>query len=156
VSDANLAATEDGRDFGAAVARFQRFLRQNNCSEHILWLTPDDASLTGKRFIYVRAPVKAVNEVKARSAYEEGMALGRGLLMSTLCEMGSSTCCYLWYPKRQEDVPKGLWPHDGSVKLSAKMKAARIPGKPVKSGVVWALLKYRHREHQNLKDFLFS
>ena len=156
VPDANLAATEDGRDFGAAVARFQRFLKQNNYSEDLLWLTPDDVLLSGKRFMYVRFPVPITHELKARSAYEKGMALGRGLLMSTLCELGSSTCCYLWYPKQQEDVPQGIRPHDGSVKMSAKMEAARTPGKPVKSSVVWALLKHRHRKHQDLKDFLFS
>jgi hypothetical protein len=122
VPDANLAATGDGRDFGAAVARFQQFLRQNNCSDHILWLTPEDALLTGKRFIYFRTPVPTANKLRTRSAYDEGMALGRGLVMSTLCEMGSSTCCYLWYPKRKEEVPRGLWPRDRSVKLTRKWK----------------------------------
>jgi hypothetical protein len=143
-------------DFGAAVARFQKFLLQNKYPERIVWLMPEDVLLSGKRFVYVRVPVRATNELKARNIYLEGMEHGRGLLMSTICETQSSTYCYLWYPMRQEDVPQGIWPHDGSVKLSAKSETARMPGKPVKNSLMWTFLKYRHREHQNLKDFLFS
>jgi len=143
-------------DFGATVARFQDFLEQNKYPRKIVWLMPEDVLLSGERFVYVRVPVPAANEMKARSIYDEGLERGRGVLMSTICEMQSSTCCSLWYPRRQEDVPQGVWPHDGSVKLSAKIEAARVPGRPVKSSLTWAFLKYRHREHQNLKDFLFS
>jgi hypothetical protein len=143
-------------DFGAAVVRFKKFLGQNNYSEHIVWLMPGDVLLSGKRFVYVRVPVPAINEMKARNIYDEGVAHGRGVLISTICEMQSSTCCYVWYPRRQEEVPQGIWPHDGSVKLSAKTETARMPGKPVKSSLTWALLKNRHRKHQGLKDFLFS
>jgi hypothetical protein len=143
-------------DFGATVARFQKFLEQNKYPGKIVWLMPEGVLLSGKRFVYVRVPVPAANEMKARSIYEEGVAHGRGVLMSTICELESSTCCYIWYPRRQEDVPQGIWPHDGSVKLSAKIETARTPGKPVKSGLMWAFLKYRHRRHQDLKDFLFS
>jgi len=143
-------------DFGAAIARFQKFLGHNKYPEHIVWLMPEDVLLSGERFVYVRVPVPATNELKARDIYNEGMAHGRGLLMSTVCEMQSSTCCSLWYPRRQEDVPQGIWPHDGSVKLSAKIETARMPGKPVTSSLTWAFLKYRHREQQDLKDFLFS
>jgi hypothetical protein len=94
--------------------------------------------------------------MKARKMYDDGVAHGRGVLMSTICEMEASTCCYLWYPRQQEDVPQGIWPHDGSVKLSAQSEPARMPGKPVNSSLMWAFLRYGHRDQQNLKDFLFS
>jgi hypothetical protein len=68
--------------------------------------------------------------------------------MSTTCEMEDSTCCYVWYPRRQEDVPQGIGPHDGSMKLSAKIKTSRFPGKLVKSRVLWTFLKLRHRGRQ--------
>lgn len=142
-------------DFGATVARFQKFLGQNNYPENIVWLMPEDVLLSGKRFVYVRVPIPATNETKARGIYDEGVARGRGLLFSTICEMNASTCCYVWYPRRQVDEPQGLWPRDGSVKLSAKMETSRVPAKPVKSGLVWAFLKLQHRRKQNLKDFLF-
>ena len=142
--------------FGATVARFQEFLGQNQYSENILWLTPEDLLLSGKQSVYVRVPIPAANEMKARNLYDEGVANGRGLLVSTICEMEGSTCCYVWYPRSQEEEPLGLWPHDGSVKLSAKIETSRIPGRPVKSRLLWAFLKLRNRKKQNLKEFLFS
>jgi len=142
--------------FGATVARFQEFLGQNQYSENILWLTPEDVLLSGKQSVYVRVPIPAANETKARKMYDEGVANGRGLLMSTICEMQGSTCCYVWYPRRQEEEPQGLRPHDGSVKLSAKMETSRVPGKPVKSRLLWAFLKLRNRRKHNLKEFLFN
>lgn len=143
-------------DFEATVARFQKFLEQCNYLGKIVWLMPGDVLLSGERFVYVRVPIPATNESKARSIFDEGVAHGRGLLISTLCEMQSATCCCLWYPERQENEPQGLWPHDGSVKFSAKTEMARMPGKPVKSRLLWAFLKYRHRGHQHLKDLLFG
>jgi hypothetical protein len=142
--------------FGATVARFQEFLGQNQCSENILWLTPEDVLLSGERSVYVRVPIPAANEVKTQNVYEEGVANRRGLLMSTICEMEGSTCCYVWYPRRQEEEPQGLWPLDGSVKLSTKTGASRILGKPVKGRLLWAFLKLQNRRKQNLKEFLFS
>ncbi len=80
--------------FGATVARFQEFLGQNQYSENILWLTPEDVLLSGKQSVYVRVPIPAANETKARKMYDEGVANGRGLLMSTICEMqGSFSSC---------------------------------------------------------------
>jgi len=142
--------------FGATVVRFQEFLGQNQYPENILWLTPEDVLLSGKRSVYVRVPIPAANEMKARKMYDDGVANGRGLLISTICEMESSTCCYVWYPRRQEEEPQGIWPHDGSVNLSAKMETSRVPGKPVKSRLLWALLMLRNRRKQDLKEFLFS
>jgi hypothetical protein len=146
----------NGASFGATVARFQEFLGQNQYPENILWLMPEDVLLPGKPFVYVCIPISAANEMKVRKIYDEGVANGRGLLMSTVCEMHSSTCCYVWYPRTQEEEPQGLWPHDGSVKLSAQMDSSRVLGKPVKNRLLWALLRLRNRRKQNLKEFLFS
>lgn len=142
--------------FDATVERFQDFLGQNQYPENILWLTPEDVLLSGKRSVYVRVPIPAANEMKARKMYDDGVANGRGLLMSTICEMEGSTYCCVWYPKRQEEEPPGLWPRDGSVKLSANIGTSRVPGKPVKSRLLWALLTLRNRRKQDLKEFLFS
>jgi hypothetical protein len=131
-------------------------LGQNQYPENILWLVPEDVILSGKRFVYVRVPIPAANEMTARKMYDDGVVNGRGLLITTICEMEGATCCYVWYPRRLEEEPQGLWPHDGSVKLSAKMEMSRVPGKPVKSRLLWAFLKLWNRRNQELKDFLFS
>jgi hypothetical protein len=44
-------ATKNDADFGAAVARFQQFLRANNYSGNLVWVMPEDVLTTGKRFI---------------------------------------------------------------------------------------------------------
>ena len=72
-----------GEDFGMAVARFEKFLGQNNYPENIVWVMPEDVLLSGKRFAYVRVPVPATNEMKTRCVYDEGVALGRGLLAAS-------------------------------------------------------------------------
>jgi hypothetical protein len=143
-------------DFDAAVARFQRFLSANNYSEKIVWVMPEDVLTTGKRFIYVRVPIPAGNEVKSRRMYDEGLAGGRGLLMSTVCRMKSLTYCFIWFPKSVEEVPQGIWPRDGSLKLSARDKSSSPPGRPIREGALWLLLKFWHRKNQRLKYLLFS
>ena len=149
-------AKKDDADFDAAVARFQQFLRANNYSGEILSVMPEDVLMTGRRFIYVRVPIPAINESKARRMYAEGVAEGRGLLMSTVCRMNESTYCNIWFPKSVEEVPQGIWPHDGTLKLSAKDKSSSPAGRPITLGVLWLLLKFWHRKNQRLKDFLFS
>jgi hypothetical protein len=147
---------QNDSDFETTVVRFQKFLGQNSYSENIVWLTPEDVLMSGKQFVYVRVPIPSANAANARQTYEQGVVHGRGLLICTICEMEASTCCYVWYPKREEDKPQGLWPHDGSAKLVAKTRAARIPGKPVKNRLLWEFLKLWHRRQQGSRDFLFS
>jgi hypothetical protein len=149
-------AKKNDADFGAAVARFQQFLRANNYSGNLVWVMPEDVLTTGKRFICIRLPIPAINEMKARRMYEEGVAAGRGLVMSTVCQMNVSTYCYVWFPKSVEEVPQGIWPHDGSLKLSAKDKSSGLAGRPIRPRVLWTLLEVWHRKNQRLKDFLFS
>lgn len=143
-------------NFDETVARFQKLLEREKYSTNIVWVTPENALVSGQRFIYLHLPSLKTNEMKARRIFEEGMANGRGLLISTLCELDDSTCCYLWYPKTQGEEPQGLWPKDGSAKLSVKIELGRVPGKLVKSRLLWAFLKSRLRGKQGLKDFAFS
>ena len=143
-------------DFGTTAARFTEFLEQNKYPAKIQWLMPEDVLLSGKRLLYVRVPIPTTNEMNARNTYDEAVRNGLDLLMSTICEMGDSTCCYVWAPKGPEEEPQGLWSNDGGVKFSARTEASRVIGKPVKSRLCWAFLKSQHRSKQNLKDFLFS
>ena len=141
--------------FDATVARFRQLLTLNKSPENVVWLKPEDIFWGATQVVYVRVPIPSTNETIARRMFDEGMTRGRGLLMSTVCEMGASTCCYVWYPKCPEEEPQGLWPQDGSAKLSAGTGSARRRGKPVKSSVPWALLKLRHRRNQTMRGSLF-
>jgi len=142
-------------DFETAKARFLELLRECGYPQTIVWLTPKDVLQSGKRFVYVRVPVPNDNERKVRQIFDEGIMQGRGALISTICEMADSTCCYVWSPKGSEEGHYGLWPKDGGVKMTARMKSARISGRAVRNPLLWALLRLRYGAKQSEKDLLF-
>jgi hypothetical protein len=146
----------DDQDFDTAVALFQQFLRASNYPENIVWVMPENVLTTGKWFIYVRVPFPTVNEAKARRMYAAGLADGRGLLMSTVCTINLWTYCYIWFPKSDEEVPQSIWPHDGSLKLSARDKSSSPEGRTIRRGGLWKVLKFWHRKQQRLENSLFS
>ena len=140
-------------DFDGALARFRAFLKQNNYSENVVWVMPEDILLTGKRFLYVRVPIPAENERRIRRMYDDGVEQGRGLVMGTVCRMNQSTYCYLWFPQA-EDTPQGIWPTNGDLKLSANEKSSSLAGRPINDRILWMLLKLWHHRKQSLKDLL--
>ena len=124
----------DGKPtFETAVGQFQKLLRKCDFADRILWLMPENILVSGKRFVYVKFPLPGDNEERTRQRYDEGIAQGRGVLITTLCEMAGSTCCLVWFPKDANEKPQGIWPQDGSVKMSASTGVARISGKAVRS-----------------------
>jgi hypothetical protein len=142
-------------DFEAAKAQFLELLRKCEHAQTIVWLSPKDVLLPGKRFVYVRVPTSNENEAKARQTFEEGIMRGRGVLISTICGMADSTCCYVWSPSEGEEGHHGLWPKDGGVKMTAKTESSRISGRAVRNPLLWALLRLRYRAKQGEKDLLF-
>ena len=144
----------DKPSFAAAVAGFQEFLVKCGNSEKIAWLMPDDVLVSGERCVYVRSPVPIGNEASVRELYDEGMARGHGVLMSTICELESSTGCYVWYPRNEEECPQGIWPADGSLKMS--VESTRMQGRTVRSRLLWAFLGLRLRREQELKYLLWG
>jgi hypothetical protein len=143
-------------NFTDAVTQFQHFLSQNNYCDTIAWVMPADVLLTGKRYLYVRVPIPQGNERRACKLYDEGMAKGRGVLMSTICRMNRSTYCHVWFPKSDADVPAGIWPSDGGLKFSAISKSLQLAGRPVRDRGLWTLLNLWHWKNQELKNYLFS
>jgi hypothetical protein len=143
-------------DFDGALARFRAFLKQNNYSENVVWVMAEDILLTGKRFLYVRVPIPAENERMIRRMYDDGVTQGRGLVMGTVCRMKQSTYCYLWFPRSAEDIPQGIWPTNGDLKLSSSEKSSSLAGRPINHRMLWMLLKFWHRRKQCLKDLLLS
>jgi hypothetical protein len=142
-------------DFDGAQARFRAFLKQNNYSENVVWVMPEDILLTGKRFFYVRVPLPAENEKRIRRAYDDGVTHGRGLVMGTVCRMNQSTYCYLWFPKSAEEIPQGIWPTNG-LKMSASEKSSSRAGRPISHRLLWVVLKLRHHRKQCLRDLVLS
>jgi hypothetical protein len=63
-----------------------------------------------------------------------------------LLPMSASTYCFVWFPKSVEEVPQGIWPHDGGLKLSARDKSSSPAGRPITHIALWTLLKFWHRK----------
>lgn len=143
-------------DFDGALARFRAFLKQNNYSENIVWVMPEDIVLTGKRLLYVRVPIPAENERRIRRIYDDGVAQGRGLVMGTVCRTNQSTYSYLWFPRSAEEIPQGIWPTNGDLKLSARDDSSSPAGRPIKHRVLWTFLKLWHYKKQSLSNLLFT
>jgi hypothetical protein len=143
-------------DFDGALARFRSFLKQNNYSENVVWVVPENILLAGKRFLYVRVPIPAENERRIRRIYDDGATPGRGLVMGTVCRMNQSTYCYLWFPRSAEEIPQGIWPKNGDLKLSVRESSSSPAGRPINHRTLWILLKLWHHRKQSLRDFLFS
>jgi hypothetical protein len=137
-------------DFDGALARFRAFLKRNNYSENVVWVMPEDILLTGKRFLYVRVPIPAENERRIRRMYDDGVTQGRGLVMGTVCRRDHSTYCYLWFPSSAEEIPQGIWPTNGDLKLSASEKSSSPAGRPINHRTLWGLLKLWHHRKQCL------
>ena len=143
-------------DFDGALARFRTFLKQNNYSENVIWVMPEDILLTGKRYLYIRAPIPAENEKRIRRAYDDGVTHGRGLVMGTVCRMNQSTYCYLWFPKSAEEIPQGIWPTNGDLKMSASEKSSGRAGRPISHRLLWIVLKLWDHRKQCLRDLVLS
>ena len=143
-------------DFDGALARFRSFLKQHNYSENVVWVVPENILLTGKRFLYVRVPIPAENERRIRRIYDDGATQGRGLVMGTVCRMNQSTYCYLWFPRSAEEIPLGIWPKNGDLKLSVRESSSSPAGRPINHRTLWILLKLWHHRKQGLRDFLLS
>ena len=88
--------------------------------------------------------------------YDDGVTQGRGLVMGTVCRMNQSTYCYLWFPRSAEEIPQGIWPTNGHLKLSASAKSSSPAGRPINTEWLWMLLKLWHHRKQCLKGLLLS
>ena len=145
-------STTEPQTFEQAVSRFEDFLRQNGYLTSLVWVEPADLLLPGRRAIYVKVPVPSKNLERARERFTSGMSEGLGVALGTICELPSTTCCYVWVPKDRAEQQEHLM--GCGLKLSAK--TARIRGIPVTNPVHWQLLKLRHRKRAGLKQDLFG
>lgn len=138
-------------NFEEAVRKFQQFLKANQYSPQIEWVQPDDVLLTGKRMFFVRKSSPSARERIARQTYEEGIPRGLGVLLGTICELQTSTCCFVWAPNTPEEAEGCLMP----VGLKMSAKTDRIKGIQVRNFIWWAYLRILYSRKQTLKEELF-
>jgi hypothetical protein len=148
--------TKTSPKFGDMIEPFKQLLSKNGSPRCIVWITPEDILVTDRRSIYVRVPVPQNRVSEAGATFDDGIASGLGVLIATLCESEDWSYCYVWSPRRAEDVPQGMWPLDGNVKLSAKSDESKYSAIEIKNSLVWALLKLKFRSLQDMKSSFFS
>ena len=140
--------------FEDSVARFRRFLEDNGYPGEIVWTSPDDLVVAGKRLMYVRVPTERENEFRSRRLFEQGTTQEKRILFDAICADDVQTFCRAWVPRDQDQAQRALMPK--GLKLSANVH--RMPGLRVRNGLHWCLLQIRHRKHRKhrkQKDNLF-
>jgi hypothetical protein len=140
--------------FDEAVSRFEAFLRQNGYPTELVWVEPADLVLPGRRAIYVKLPVPENNLVQARNRFTTAMSTGLGITFGTICELGTTTCCYAWSPKDRTEQQEHLM--GSGLKLSAKTGSSRLTGIAVRNWAQWQFLRLHHRRRSGLKPHLFG
>jgi len=142
--------------FEAAENRYRRFLSENGYAPKIIWVRSQNVVFPGRRYVYVKFPIPTENLAQARETYESGMAQKRGVLFSSLCELEEATCCFVWFPKDRDEAARYLMPADGSLKMSALIDLARVPGRVIRNSLAWRIVRLRHGKRTLMRDPLFA
>ena len=139
--------------FVDAVKQFEEFLKKEGNGSPILWVSPEDVVATGRRLLYVKTPVPENHVAKVAAVYNQAVAQGLGVRLSTLCHLPDATCCYVWGSYEDHQKEPQAWPVHG---LMMSVKQDKIPGKPVKSGLRWAWLNWRYRKEKGTRTLIFG
>jgi hypothetical protein len=139
--------------FEDSFLEFREFLRKNDYPEKVAWVEPGDVLLSGRRLIYVRAPVPETNEQHVRQLYDLSQSSHTGILFETICAIKDTTYAYAWMPRDAAEAGRRLM-GDG-LKMSAKTGLGKVPGKAVQSRLWWTYLLWALRGRQQNKNQLF-
>jgi hypothetical protein len=141
-------------NFEASVAEFRQFLADNHYPSDVTWVQPEDVLLSGRRLIYVRAPVSAKREQEVRELFDLSQSSHNGIVFGTICFGKDTTYAYAWMPSDALEAQRALTASD-TVKMSAKTGISKVPGAPISSVVLWTYLKLRLNRKQFQKAQLF-
>jgi hypothetical protein len=141
-------------NFDEAVARFQRFLKDQNLPEKIIWLEPKDVLLSDSKVVYVNLQTVRRNEQRARHAFEAGLHRGLGVLIKGVFKMEDAICSHVWIPSDATETEYALIAP--GTKLSVPNDGDGLRGEPVRSRLRWLYLRIRHWSKQALKHQLFD
>ena len=147
--------------FEDAVTRFRDFLGSQGYPTQIVWITPGDVLLTGRRLVYLRVLDPEQNLSLARKEYEEGIADDFGVTLSSFCDCGKSSYCYVWHPHDKDEAQRALMPADSGLKLSATIRSPQPIARQISNRILWWLLELKYRREnappqRALLDFWLS
>lgn len=142
--------------FDDAVAKYLDFLKQCGWPQKITWVTPSDMLFTRSSRIYIRISAPESSIAAAQKEYAAGIASSLGVEFCTLCDLNSSSCCYVWFPRDREEAQRTMMPADGSLKMSALNDHSNIRSRGIRNWFVWELLKRRYEKNGALYGYPFG
>ncbi len=139
--------------FEESCVRYSQFLRSNGYPGELIWVNQQDILLTTRRLIYVRLPVSEGNRKVVHDLFNKAMREQSGISFSTVCALDAATCCRAWVPADEEERQRAMCPKD--LKLSVAAASSRLPGKAVRSALLWRYLRVHYRKLQTAIDDVF-
>jgi hypothetical protein len=141
--------------FEQSCARFSSFLKNNGYPDELIWITPQDILFTNRRLLYVKFPIPRRNLEQVHALFDKAMKEQSGISFSTACELDRFTCCKAWVPANDDERMRAMCSRD--VKLSAATGNSRMPGKAVRSDLVWRYLRMRYKQSsESIENFFWG
>jgi hypothetical protein len=128
--------------FDEACQHFSKFLGENHCSEHILWVDQTDVVWDRHQVWILVRPIQTAIE-RARKKYEAGAGSGFGVALLAFSDLAGYTVETIILPKDDDEAQRFLMPR-GGLKLSARLK--KFPARAVANPLIWLILSTWHRK----------
>jgi len=130
--------------FDEALISFKEFLSGQGLATDLVWVFREDVIFQRER-IFIKSPVPAENESRARACYELGQKRDFGINLQAFCLLESHPCCYILLPEDDLDA-QYLLMSNISLKLSVwtNLRNAESISNPMK----WLALKLMNRRSQ--------
>jgi hypothetical protein len=99
--------TFDTPPFDEALNRFCRFIKFEGGSTDLFWVFREDVT-TFRHTDWIRVPVPSENSKLAVASYELGQHQGLGITISSRCNVGGRSACFVWVPKDESEAARHL------------------------------------------------
>jgi hypothetical protein len=121
--------------FEEAQACFKDCLSNNGVSYDLLWVFREDVIFIYDR-IFIRAPVSAENESRAKACYELGQKRDVGVNLHGFCLLDSRLCCYIALPKDDLESQYMLM---SNVAVKYSWRTEFPEAKPISNALMWRI-----------------
>ncbi len=138
------SAPADLPPFAEAVAALSSFLRREGAPDDVIWIFREGVT-SHRRKYWVRLSDASEATRHAKALYDAGRRKGLGVALVALCQVGSSTACYVWVPEDEVDASYAMQTRS----LRCKVPVPLVTARRVTSALQWRLLRWvnRHRRY---------
>jgi hypothetical protein len=128
--------------FDEAVDSFKNFLSGQGLSTDLAWVFREDVIFQRER-IFIKTPIPAENETRARACYELGQKRDFGINLQAFCLLESRPCCYILLPEDDLDAQYLLM---GNILLKLSVWTNLRKAESISNPVKWQALKLMNRK----------